>query len=637
MLIGRPSESARIDGLLSGIRRGAGGALLLIGDPGIGKSALLQYAEQQAVDLTRLSVLGAAAETGVPYAGLSELVRPVLWAVDALPARQSRAIRLALLAEGDGTTDALAVYAGVLALLAEAASREPLLIIVDDGHWLDAESQAGLAFVARRVPDESIGVLVGARSSEPFEMRGVPRLHLGGVDLAAATALVGQARHDVAPEVVRALWKAVAGNPLALLELPGALDADQRAGLQPLDDRLTVTASVERAFLARVGQLSDAGRRALLLAAASDGEDTEAVLSAAPEAAAALEEAERIGLLSVQRDRIRFWHPLVRSAVYTAATVEERRAAHRALAAGLAEAQPARRAWHLVAAGAELDDSISEDLAKAGLAARLRGACATAARLLDRAAAATPGPELRARRLLLAGEAAWLAGELQLAGSLLDRSAALTQDAALAGDVLLARWWLMTSAAGPEPLFGPLVARAGELAASYPGKAAKMLAVAWDWAWSRLDIDGARGLADRAEQLLPGGAGSADPEVLTTLAWQRLADCRVPEALLAARTVIASSAGQEDLQVAYACEVLSAADELDEAHSALADNIADLTRLGHMPALCYGLRTRATIELRQGHMLEALKTAGEALALAQEGRASWPAGLSRRWQRWRPR
>jgi hypothetical protein len=205
MLIGRPSESVRIDGLLSGIRRGAGGALLLIGDPGIGKSALLQYAEQQAVDLTRLSVLGAAAETGVPYAGLSELVRPVLWAVDALPARQSRAIRLALLAEGDGTTDALAVYAGVLALLAEAASREPLLIIVDDGHWLDAESQAGLAFVARRVPDESIGVLVGARSSEPFEMRGVPRLHLGGVDLAAATALVGQARHDVAPEVVRAL------------------------------------------------------------------------------------------------------------------------------------------------------------------------------------------------------------------------------------------------------------------------------------------------------------------------------------------------------------------------------------------------------------------------------------------------
>jgi DNA-binding CsgD family transcriptional regulator len=481
-----------------------------------------------------------------------------------------------------------------------------------------------LAFVARRIEDDSIGILVGARSSEPFELPGVPQLRLGGVDLAAALALVGGAGYDVAPEVVRALCDVVAGNPLALLELPGVLDADQRAGRRALDDQLTVTARVERAFLTRIERLDAAGRRALLLAAASDSDDVEAIRRAAPEAAAGLEQAERIGLVRVQRDRIAFWHPLVRSAVYTAATDEERRAAHRALAAGPLAAHPARRAWHLVAAGAEPDDDVSADLANAGAVARRHGACAGAARLLERAASVTPGQELRARRLLLAGEAAWLAGQLRQADALLDRSAALTEDAELAGDVMVARWWVATSATGPQALFGPVVARASELAASHPRQAAMMLAVAWDWAWSSLDIDGARDLANWAEELGASHFGPSDREVLTTLAWQRLADCRVPAALQAARTAIAASAGQADLQLAYACEVLSAADQLDEAHSALAGSIAELSRVGHMPALCYSLRTRATIELRQGHLLQALKTAGEALALAQEGKASWP-------------
>jgi len=189
---------------------------------------------------------------------------------------------------------------------------------------------------------------------------------------------------------------------------------------------------------------------------------------------------------------------------------------------------------------------------------------------------------------------------------------------------MVARWWVATSDSGPQPLFGPLVVRASELAASHPRKAAMMLAVAWDWAWSSLDIDGARDLADRAEGLVWRDFGAGDREVLTALAWQRLADCRVPEALQAARSAIAASDGQADLQVAYACEVLSAADQLDEAQSALEDSIAELTRVGHMPALCYSLRTRATVELRQGRMLQALRTAGEALAQAQEGRASWP-------------
>src|ERR1700691_2068322 len=193
MLVGRSAESARIDGLLNGVRGGTGGALMLLGEPGIGKSALLQYAERQATGMRQLAIVGVAAEAALPYAGLSELLRPVLWGLEALPARQSRAIKLALGAGEDGATAARAVYAGVLALLAEVASREPLIIIVDDAHWLDIETVNALAFVGRRIEDESIGLLLGARSGESFEMDRVPQLRLGGVDQAAAAALVGRA------------------------------------------------------------------------------------------------------------------------------------------------------------------------------------------------------------------------------------------------------------------------------------------------------------------------------------------------------------------------------------------------------------------------------------------------------------
>jgi DNA-binding CsgD family transcriptional regulator len=457
-----------------------------------------------------------------------------------------------------------------------------------------------------------------------LEMPGIPELRVAGVDLATASTLITHGGYQLAPEVVRALWEQSAGNPLALLELPAGLDPDQRAGRRPLADHLTVTESIERAFLARIERLDQEGRGALLLAAANDGDDVQSVRRAAPSAAGGLDQAERAGLVRIQQDRIWFWHPLVRSAVYSAATDEERRAAHRALAGGLTEADSARRAWHLVASGIEPDDGVARDLARAGLTARRRGACVAAARLLERSATATSDDELRAQRLLAAGEAFWLAGQPQHAAALLDRGEALTRDCELAADITIARWWVATTASSPQALFGPLIEAAERLAADHPRKAAMMFAVAWDWACSRLDIGGARALADRAHALVPAQAGPEDREVLTALAWQRLIDCRVDDALRAARLAIVASEGQADLQVAYACEVLSAADRLDEAQAALATSILELRRVGHMPALCYALRTRATIELRQGLLMQALKTGSEALALAQEGRASWP-------------
>jgi class 3 adenylate cyclase len=624
MLVGRTGECASIDSLLASVRGGAGAGLLIVGEPGIGKTALLDYASRHASDFRRLTALGLESQTAIPYAGLHELLTPILGGLSELPERQSRAVMVALGLEDHGATDSLAVYGGVLALLAEAATHEPLLLIVDDVHWLDAETVQAVAFAARRVEDESIGILMSARVNEDVELGGVPELKLDGVDTAAALALISRVRPAIAPEIARAVSNQAAGNPLALLELPTVLDHAELTGQRPLDDVVTVTAAVERAFLRRSEALTEAGRRALLLAALGDGADVDAIRRGSPQLDAGFDEAERLGLLKVREGRTEFWHPLVRSAVYSSATDGERRSAHETLAAALSERDPARSAWHLVGAGTESAEPLARRLADAGQAARRTGACASAARLFEKAASATPDKKLAAARLLSAGEAAWMAGEPQHAGSLLDRSAELSRDPELSADIAVARWWAATSgSSSPQVLFDPLVARAGELAGQHPRKAASMLAIAWDWAWTVLDIDGSRALVDRAQTLLSDGVATDDRELLTAIAWQRLADCRVREGLAAARLAIAQAHDAADLQVAFACDVLSAADEFDEALLALGDSIAELTRLGHMPTLSYSLRTRATIELRQGRLLQALKTAGEAEALADGGVASW--------------
>lgn len=598
--------------------------MVMIGEPGIGKTALLEYALRQASDMRALYVLGVEAEAAVPYAGLHTLLRPVLDGLEDLPERQARAIRVALGQDEEDATDALAVYGGVLALLAEAAWQEPLVVVVDDAHWLDAETVQAIGFAARRISEESIGILFGARSGEGFELRGVPELLVGGVDAAAASALISRARPGIPPEVARAVRDEAAGNPLALLELPRALEKSVLTGDEPIDSGVSLSAAIERAFLQRSEQLSEGGREALLLAAACGEDDVEIIRGLDSRLSRGLDEAQRVALLKQDRGRIDFWHPLVRSAVYSGATEATRRAAHRALAKALADEQPARSAWHLVLSGCEADESVARALAEAGETARRAGACSSAARLLDRAAAATPDDEPRAHRLLRAGESAWLAGNPQRALALLDRGERLTDDISLAADIALARWWAGTSLTESlQEQFEPLVDRAGDLVASDPHNAARMLATAWDWAWNTLDVDRSRKLADQAAAAVVGGLQVTDRELLTAIAWQRLADFRVEEALAAARMVTSHPAAAPDLQVAFAAEVLSAADELDEARSALRVAIAELTRLGHMATLSYSLGAQATIELRRGRLLEAVKLAGEAQVLSDEGTASW--------------
>ncbi len=603
--------------MLAGVREGAGGALLLRGEPGIGKSALVEYALRRGEGLRTLRVLGVESEAVVPHAGLHVLLAAVRPAIDALTPRQAHAIRVALGEETAGELDAIAVYSGVFALLAELAAEQPLLIVADDAHWLDEESALALGFVARRVAGEALGVLLAARTTEPFDLPGVPVLDLGGLDEAAGIYLVARSVAAVEPAVARALVQQTGGNPLALLELPHALDADQRAGRRPLDDPLAVTASVERAFLARARRLSEAARRALLLASAADSDDEATLVGTAPDVAAGLDEAEASGLVRIRRGRVKFRHPLVRSALYSSAPASEVRAAHAALADRLRDT-PLRSAWHRALAATEPDVAVAETLTTAASTALRTGAAATAARLFEQAARMMPPGEERRARLLDAGRAAWLGGRPREALALLRRARDGAADPLLRAEIAIAEWWAVSSSGDPEPLFEPLIAQAEQIAPIDPRCAARMLGLAWDFAWDTMAIDRARTLARRGRALLGDQVGPDDREVLTALGWSQVADCDVAEGVATAREAIALSEGCADLQASFAVEILTAVDLLEEAGQVAQRTVALLASVGHAPALAYAYQALAEVELRRGDLTRALSHAHQALAIGDE-------------------
>ena len=302
MLLGRERECAAIDALLDGARASRSCALVIRGEPGIGKSALLRYAVDAANDMHVLSGSGVEAESELPFAGLHQLLWEVLELADALPAVQAAALRGAFGLSEERVHDRFLVSVAVLGMLTAVADRQPLLCVVDDAHWLDSGSADALTFAARRLHADAVAILIAAREGETrrFEAPGLPELVLDGLRPADASALI-DGDSDLAPAVREALVRATGGNPLALRELPGALTAEQRAGRTSLDLDLPLTEGIERAFLTRVHALDDDARRLLVLAAADDTGDIGAVLRAAELLglpATAVDAAERIGLLS---------------------------------------------------------------------------------------------------------------------------------------------------------------------------------------------------------------------------------------------------------------------------------------------------------------------------------------------------
>ena len=423
MLLGREREAERIDRSLDSAGAGVATALVIEGEAGIGKTALLDYAVERASGMTVVRIRALQSEAELAFAGLADLCRPLLAFLDALPERQARALRSALaLGPATGTPgDRLTTGAATLSLLAAAAEDRPLLLVVDDANWLDAPSAGAILFAARRLQADPVALLIAARAGDPALAARLEQLEVRGLDQDAARALLAEAAPgDLAPAVGEKLIESTRGNPLALLELPRTLTDAQLRGEEPLDDPLRVGPNVERAFAHRVTRLGEEVRRALLLAAAADNDDVRPVVTGLERLSldqSVLEAAEDARLLHIDGTRVMFPHPLVRSAVYYGAAPSERRRAHGLLADALAGVDEERRAWHRAAAAVGPDEEAARLLEAAGARSRERGAYASAAAALERAARLGHVPR-RLARLALAADAAWLAGDAPAAAAL---------------------------------------------------------------------------------------------------------------------------------------------------------------------------------------------------------------------------
>jgi len=429
-LRGRASECALLDMVVDAVRRGEGRSLVVRGEAGIGKTALLEYLVRSASDLTVLRAVGVESEMELAYAGLHQLCASLLNRLDRLPAPQRRALEIAYGLSAGGAPDRFLVGLAVLSLLSEAADERPILCLVDDAQWLDRASALTLAFVARRLLAERVGVVFAAR--EPGgELAHLPQLEVCGLLRDDARALLGatvwlRLDESVSDRIVAETH----GNPLALLELPRGLTARQLAGGFGLVEAQGVAGRIEESFVRRVETLSEDARRLLLVAAAEPVGDPLLLLAASERLGIAVSvvDAETDGLLALG-ERVTFRHPLVRSAVYRTATREQRREVHLALAEATDRSvDPDRRAWHLATAAAGPNEPVAAELEESASRAQARGGLAAAAAFLHRAVVLSGDPEQRVRRALAAARASLHAGIFDGALELLVLAEAATPD-----------------------------------------------------------------------------------------------------------------------------------------------------------------------------------------------------------------
>jgi DNA-binding CsgD family transcriptional regulator len=427
MLLGRSRESEELDRLLAAVRDRRGRVLVIAGEPGIGKTALLEHAVDVAFGFQVARAVGVESEMELPFAALHQLCIHLLVFADRLPGPQRDALGVAFGLTAEAAPDRFLVGLAVLSLLSDAARERPLLCVVDDAQWMDQASAGVVAFVARRLLAEPVGILIASRESGEL-FGGLPEMRLGGLLPADARALLESA---LPVPIDRAVGDRIladsGGNPLALLELPKALTPDELAGGFGVSAALPVAGRIEEGFRRRLMTLPSETRQLLLVAAAEPLGDPGLVQRAAEElglglAAAAAAEAE--GLI-VMGSRVAFRHPLVRAAAYRAGSPEERRAAHAALGRATdPDLDPDRRAWHRAQAALGPDEDTAGELERSAGRAERRGGLGASAAFFERAAALSRDGGLRSRRLLAAAQAKAQAGAFDAAEQLLASAAA---------------------------------------------------------------------------------------------------------------------------------------------------------------------------------------------------------------------
>ncbi len=626
MLPGRTDEASQIERLLEGARGGVSATLILHGEAGIGKTALLDQIASNAAGFTVLRAQPLQMESELPFAGLSDLLRPLLPHLDRIPQPQAAALAGALALGPPTPGDRFAAAAATISLLAAGAEEAPVLAIVDDAHWLDRPSREALLFAGRRLEREGVVLLLAARDSPWLEGAGIDRLELRGLGLESAATLADRTGRLISTVVRDRLVGETGGNPLALLEAIATLTDGQLLGLTPIVEPIAVGRSVERSFAQRLEPLPDGTRRALLIAAASysgEADEIARALAATGLAITNLDAAEQVGLVATRTGRVEFRHPLVRSAAYHEAEPAARRAAHRALASSVNPDQLDQIAWHLAAAAAGPEEDVARLLEESAAAAQGRRGYAAAANALASAAQLSPTESGRIRRTVAAADAYRLGGEAQKAADILAGILPLASDPLLRADIQQLRGAALVFVSPTMDVYRLLVDEAGRVESVDPARAATMLAIATGAATAAAEVDLTVTTARRAVQLSQDQGPRV--ELLTSLT-------------LATGLTLAGRVGEAREILLPLIPVLDTIDPLGEAGALLVTVPGDLVWIGDTQAarrlleriisqargasaitmLPYPLAVLSDLDFRAGRMAMAYASATEAVQLATE-------------------
>ncbi|HEY8338910.1 MAG TPA: AAA family ATPase, partial [Egibacteraceae bacterium] len=658
-MLGRQAERQVIDRLLEQALAGRSGVLVLRGEAGVGKSTLLDYALSRARSLagdagdvasgdgargdpgagspgtpTRglrvIRTQGYESESEIPFAGISDLLRPLLPWLDALPRPQAAALRGAMAIAPASGGDRFTVCAATLSLLAAAAEEQPLLALVDDAQWVDAASLEALLFAARRLEAEGVALLMAVRpESDTNVFGGIPTLEVRGLDPEDARALVARSAPTLSDAAFERLYEQTGGNPMALRELPALLgDPQRRLGL-PHEGPLPAGSALEEALHKRLSRLPADTQRALVFAAATPTTNFAVVLEALRRHGLdvdAFEPAEREGIVRFAGSEMAFGHPLLRSVSYHRAPLADRVDAHRALAEATVLLPPDEaadaRAWHLAAATLTPDESVAAELEAAGMRARNRRAYAAAARCLERAATITPVGTDRARRLLKAAKWWQMAGLVGRAGKLLVEALRYEPPPIMRAEIQHLRGYVQMWRSAPPTAGRLLVDEAARVEALDPGRAALMLADAAIPGFMTGELARALELAERASEVASRSSTTPRLVAAVVLAVALTAQRRRAEALQLLEAWTASLHTVPPL--ARAQEILLAAmteiwlERYDEAGRLLDRLFAAAQSAGALGILPYTLAERSELGFRTGSWDQAYADASESIRLAAE-------------------
>lgn len=623
MLVGRGEECQRLHEALSSARDGVGAALVLVGDPGIGKTTLLGWLRDHATEERALEMRGVESDSELPYADLVDLLAPVVDHLDALAPTQADTLASALGLGPPRPVDGFSVGVAVLALLVVAAEARPLVLLVDDLQWIDSASREALSFVSRRVASAPILLVAAQRAETSEDVRGLPRaesIRVGPLGVDDAALVLGQTAEAIAPAIAERLLEAARGNPLALVELPHLLTSGQLAGTEALVEPLPTGNGLERAFAARLAPLSPSGRLAILVAAA-DSSGSVGVALAACRAAdldeRALGEAEALGLIQLEGNSLVFRHPLVRSAAYHGASAVDRRRVHAALAA--TDTDVDRQAWHGAAAAIGPDEAIADELDYAGTRALARGAFASGAAALERAASLTVGDELRGARLLRAATAMDEAGNLLRSDALAREAAQLVEQPLLHARLAMLRGRLLMAGGRVEEGYSMLLGEADLVASLDPEFAATMISFAANLRFFRLEAAAAIELTERASKLGDAGRPRSPTERGAAAMAKTMAGDRAGPPLLLelARDAAQDMAAGHRLGAALGWPLVWV-EEYEAARTLLTGSVEVERSGGSLRHLPQSLSELAELDFRVGRWVSALAGAYEAMALFEE-------------------